>query len=371
MAEVVLATASERQAFVNKYMGEYIRESGFKPYMSRAETAIFRILTGSETQGASIVNMPLIRRLKGRGVEGSEVLEGNEEDMENFNDQVRTRWRRNGVVVPKSTSYRTELDLLGAARPMLKDWAAEKTRDQIIAHLNSIIVAGGTDADGMAQTDTSVTYLSASAAQRNAYLVANADRTLFGAAKSNGSSGVWATALGNVDSTNDKMSTAIQTLAKRMAKKADPHIKPFRTENGREYFVHLMGSYPFRDLKKDPVMEQANREARERGIDNPIFQDGDLIYDGVISHEVPELDEGSTIAGAGASGIDVQRTFLLGQSAIGIAWEQQPTPRTDPDRDYGFRPGVAVEELIGMKKASWGGTNYGVMEVIVASVADA
>lgn len=370
MAEVVLASASERQNFSTNYLAEYIRESGFKPYMGRNERSIFRILTGNETGGASIINVPLVRRLKGRGVVDSEVLEGNEEDLENFNDQIKTRWRRNGVVVPKSTSYRTELDLLGAAKPMLKDWASERMRDEIINNLNSIIIPGATDANGMAGTDTAVKYVDATAAQRNTYLVNNTDRILFGASKANGSSGVFATALATVDNTSDKMSTAIQSLAKRMAKRADPHIRPFRTEDGREYYVHLMGSLPFRDLKNDTAMQQANRDARERGIDNPIFQDGDLIWDGVISHEVPELDD-AILAGAGTGSIDVARTFLLGQSAIGIGWEQQPTPKTDPDRDYGFRPGVAIEELVGMKKLSWGGTNFGVMEVVVAAVADA
>jgi hypothetical protein len=253
---------------------------------------------------------------------------------------------------------------------MLSDWAANKTRDQIIATLGSTIIPGAADENGMAGTDTAVAYGSATAGQRNTYLANNSDRILFGAARANATSGVWATALGNIDGTNDRMSTGIQGLAKRMARTADPFIRPFRTEDGRDYFVHLMGSLPFRDLEADEPMVTANREARARGLDNPIFQGGDLMYGGVISHEVPELDT-AVIAGAGAGGVDVHRTYLLGQSAVGIAWEQAPTPRSDPDRDYGFRPGVAVEELIGMKKLSRGGTNYGVVEVLVAAPADA
>ncbi len=368
MAEVVLASASERQKWSNTYWSEYIRESGFMPYMRRSSNSIFRILTGGETGGASIVNVPLMGRLKGRGVTGSEVLEGNEEDLANFNDQVRTVWIRNGVVVPKSTSYRTEMDLLGAARDGLKAWAAENVRDSIIANLGSIIIPGATDANGLPGTDTSKVYADASAAERNAYLVANSDRILFGASKANSSSGVWATAAANIDNTADKLSTATISLAKRMARNADPHIRPFRTEDGREYFVLFAPSLPFRDLQADTAMQQANRDARERGLDNPIFQSGDLIWDGVIIREIPELP---VITGAGAGGIDIARSYLCGQSALAIAWEQQPTPRSDPDRDYGFRPGVATEELRGMKKVSWGGKNYAVQEIVSAAVADA
>lgn len=367
MAEVVLASASERQSWSTQYMREYIRESGLSPYMGRAQTSIFRILTGEGTT-ASIVNVPLINRLKGRGVLDAEVLEGNEEDLENFNDQVRTRWIRNGVVVPKSTSYRTEMDLLGAARPMLKDWAAENVRDSLLAALASIIVPGAADENGLPGTDTAVAYAAATAGQRNTYLVNNADRILFGKLKSNGSSGVWATALGNVDSTDDKMSTNIISLAKRTALKADPHIRPYRTTDGREYFVLFTPSEVFRDLQADTAMQQANRDARARGIDNPIFQDGDLMWNGVIIREIPEL---GIIAGAGAAGIDVARSYLCGQSAVAIAWGQQPTPRSDPDRDYGFRPGVATEELRGQKKVSSNGKNYAVVEIVTSATADA
>lgn len=365
MAEVVLASASERQSWSNQYLKDYIRESGLMPYMGRAQNSIFRILTGAGTD-ASVVNIPLLGKLRGRGVEGAEVLEGNEEDLENFNDQVRTRWIRNGVVVPKSTSYRTEMDLLGAARPMLKDWAAENVRDSLLAALGSIIIPGAPDENGLPGTDTAVRYADATAAQRNTYLANNADRILFGSARSNSSSGNFATSLGNVDGTNDRLTTGVISLAKRMAVKASPNIRPYRTTDGREYFVLFAASEAFRDLQNDTAMQQANRDARARGIDNPIFQDGDLMWNGVIVREIPEL---TTIAG-GAGGIPVARNYLCGQSAVAIAWGQQPTPRSDPDRDYGFRPGVATEELRGQKKVSSNGKNYAVVEILTSATAD-
>jgi len=368
MAEVVLASASQRQVWSNTFWKEYIRESGFSNYMSRESNAIFRILGDLDGKGGGIVNIPLLGRLKGRGVEGSEVLEGNEEDLENFNDQVRINWIRNGVVVPKSTSYLTELDLLGAAKAALKDWRAEKLRDRIIAALQSIIIPGTTDENGLPGMDSSVSYANATAAQRNTYLVNNTDRIQFGKLRSNSSSGVWATAAATIDNTDDKLTTALISTAKRLAKNADPHIRPFRIEDGREYYVLFANSLAFRDLQGDTAMQQANRDARERGIDNPIFQGGDLIWDGVIIREIPEL---GVISGAGAGGIDITRNFLCGQGSVALAWGQGPTPQSDMDRDYRFRPGVAMEELTGQKKVSWGGKNYGVVEIVTAAVADA
>ena len=59
------------------------------------------------------------------------ILDGNEEELTNFNCPISIDWRRNAVRVPKSTSYKTEIDLWGAAKEQLKSWEAEKLRDDI------------------------------------------------------------------------------------------------------------------------------------------------------------------------------------------------------------------------------------------------
>lgn len=379
MTEVVLASASEKQVWITKFLLEYVRESGFMPYMGVAEDNIIRIRNELKTEGGAYINIPLITRLKGRGVRGAEVLKGNEDDLGNFNDQVRIDWIRNGVKVPKSTSYKTDIDLFDAAKPALRTWDAELLRDDIIDALSSIIIPGAADANGIAGTDSAVLYGSASAAQRNAYLVANADRILFGNSKSNASSGVWATALGNVDSTNDKLTASTATLAKRMAKQAGRvdgtiNIRPFKSDAtaGREWYVMFCNSLGFRDLSADTTIINANTQARAREGDaidrNPLFQDGDLLYNGIIFREIPEIP---VIAGVGAAGIDVGFNFLCGQSAVTVAYGQDPTFRTDLKEDYEFRPGVAIEELRGYKKTSYAGKQYGLVTLINSAVADA
>lgn len=379
MAEVVLAQASEKQVWVTKFLREYVRESGFMPYMGTAEDNIIRIRNELKTEGGAYINVPLITRLKGRGVRGAEVLKGNEDDLGNFNDQVRIDWIRNAVKVPKSTSYKTDIDLFDAAKPALRTWDAELLRDDTIDALASIIIAGAADINGIAGTDSAVLYANASAAQRNAFLVANADRILFGNSKANASSGVWATALGNVDATNDKLTASTAMLAKRMARMAGKvdnsiNIRPYKSDAtaGREWFVMFCNSLSFRDLAADSTIIQANTQARAREGDaierNPLFQDGDLLYNGIIFREIPEIP---VIPGVGNGGIDVGFNFLCGQSAITVAYGQDPQFRTDTKEDYEFRPGVAIEELRGIKKTSYAGKQYGVVTLVNAAVADA
>ena len=75
MAEVVLASASEKQIWVTKYLQEYVRESSLLPYMGTGETSIIRIRSELQSEGGKYVNIPLLTRLKGRGVRGAETAQ--------------------------------------------------------------------------------------------------------------------------------------------------------------------------------------------------------------------------------------------------------------------------------------------------------
>lgn len=371
MAETTLLTASEKQVWISNYFKEYVRASGFKPYMGASPESIINVKYELQNESGKTINIPLITRLKNSGVTGNGILQGNEEQLGNFNCAVTIDWRRNAVVVPKSTSFKTEIDLLSAARAMLKIWESEKLRDDIIAACFSVALG--------------VAYSASDATARNLWLTSNSDRVLYGALKSNASSGVHATALATVDTTADKMTTVIAELAKRMAKQADPHIRPFKIEDGREFFVMFMGSRNFRDLKLDAAMIAANRDARARegnGMDdNPLFQDGDLLKDGIIYREIPEIDDYASGVGmgldtAGDTSSAVRPSFLCGAQALAVAWGQEPTPRTDRLNDYEFRPGVAIEELLGVRKLFFAsgaaGVNkqHGMVTVFTSAAAD-
>lgn len=398
MTEVQLSPTSAVQKWRKQAIYEYVRASRFLPYTgpgsssassagSGKPTPIIQILSDLQGEGGNVINVPLIPRLKGQGVSGSQVLVGNEDNLLNYNANVATDWIRNGIVVPKSTSYKTDIDLWNAGKMTLGTWMAEKLRDNLIQTMGSVIIPGLTFTDptsGLQSPgpDQSVYYGNATAAQLNAYLVNNIDRILMGSLVGNTSSGVWATALANIDTTNDRGSTAMFNLAKRMAKNAGtpvgstvPHIRPYMTpDSGREYFVAFCAPNTFRDIQADAAMVAANTTSRARegnGMDkNPIFQDGDLIYNGVIYVDMPEL-AALTQVGVGNSGSNVDMNFMVGQQALVLAYSQMMRYITNKERDYEFRPGVAVEECRGTKKLSYNGTMLGVVPVLTSSVPDA
>jgi hypothetical protein len=376
LAEVVINSGlNETRWLINDYYKPYIRASGFDRYMGEGSDAIIRVFRENKTDGGKDIIVPLLGTIKNAGVSDGQVLEGNEVDLEQFVDKVTCRWRRNAVKVPKSSSYRSNMDILRVAGPSLRDWAARIVlKTGLIDNLNGIVVPGATGADGYAAPDTVVTYANATAGQRNAFIVANADRVQFGELVSNASSGVMATALATLDSTNDKMSTAILDLAReRASATADisatgPAINPYMTREGEEWYVVFVQRRQMRDLRQDTAMVAANREAMERGKDNPLFRNGDLLWNGMIIKEIADLP---VIAGAGGSGIDVAQATLVGQSALAVAWGQMPRLITDNDQDYEFRPARAIEECIGIKKTSFEGVQYGAYSIFTAAAESA
>lgn len=354
--------------WTSKFWTEYLRENQFAPYFGSTMDAMIQLNTDLENkQGDSFV-FPTVRNLVGAGVTGNTVLEGNEEVLNARSLKVAISLIRHAVAVSKWDAQKSIVNLLEAAKPALRNWAANKLRTDIITALGAIT----------ADANTWFTYAAASAGQRNTWLTNNADRVLFGATKSNAVSNVMATALATVDNTADKMTAAQLTLAKRLARTATPKIRPIRTKGDEEWYVVFVPSLVFRDLMTDTTIINSLQYAWNRGADNPLFTAGDILYDGLIIREIPELPvlhSGDT----GGSTIDVGFSYLCGAQAIGIAWAEKTQPITNK-RDYSFFTGVGVEEIRGVEKLRFGKdattdttapVDNGIFTIVSAAVADA
>jgi N4-gp56 family major capsid protein len=324
----------------------------FSPYMSEGLTAIIRIRNELKAGGEDM-NIPLVTRLRGAGV-ATGTLVGNEEKIDNYGMRLRMEWARHAIVTIKSETQKDSADIFGEAKPLLSDWGKELQRDELIAALMALPTetlptsSGGVRVNG-------IQYDLATAAQRNTWNADNSDRVLYGAATSNYNA-THATALANIDTTNDKFTATNLSLLKRVAMNADPRIRPYRTEDGYEHFVAFAGTNAFRDLKIS--LETINKDARPReqaGLKNPIFQDGDQIYDGVIVRCVPEISSfvtnvWTTLLTAGASSARVEPVFLCGQQAAVFGWGQMAKPTFRKEDDYGFITGVGIEMAYGVGK---------------------
>ena len=356
MAFSTVQTNNKLVKYTQEINREYVRENMFSPYMGEAVNSIIRLRMELKNGGEQM-NIPVVGRLTA-APKGSGTLVGNEEKIDNYGMRLWLDWARNAVTTNKAEKQRDSADIFGQAKPLLSDWGKELQRDEIIAALMALPSESqpanlGSDAG---QRVNGLMYDEATAGQRNTWNADNSDRVLYGNSTANYNA-THATALGNVDTTNDTFTANNLSLLKRIAKNAAPKIRPFKTKDGYEYFVAFCGTNPFRDLKADLKVINYSARAREgRGMDNnPLFQDGDQIYDGVIVREVPEISQfvsnvWTTLKTAGAASARVEPVFLCGQQALAMAWGQMARPTFRKEDDYGFIAGTGIEMAYGVGK---------------------
>lgn len=357
--------------FLSEFYQEYVRKSRFAPYTGTTANNIIVIKNGRQK-----INIPLVTRLKGAGVSGSSTLRGNGEAISNYAFELTPTYYRHAVEFDREEMEKPNIDLMKAARPLLMDWAMELQRDHIIQALGAIY--NGT---------TYANYSTATNAAMDTWLANNDDRVMFGAALSNHSSDDMSTSLGNIDTTNDKMTADIMSVAKRVAQTADPHIRPIRVNGDREMFVCFHDPYVFRNLSQDSAIRQAQREVGGNKAD-PIFLGGGFVYENILHLEVPEIASfidgtsgtngvwgGSATANglntAGGSSSRVGVSFLCGQQALGYGLGQNPRIIVDRLHDYEFQPGVAAELKHEIRKAYFNNVQHGVVTIFTSAATDA
>jgi hypothetical protein len=372
MADFKLAPASEKHVWSTKFLSDYVRTSGFVPYMGTGDTSIIRVNKDLTGQNGTTVHIPYYGALTGGGVTGDTPLIGAEEAMANYSIGIKATLRRHAVAVTENEKFKTDLDIANQARSALRDNRAQALKLDLIKMGTGVVVQGSSaDADGNYAEDIVKAFADASTGERNAYITANSDRVLFGASKSN-NTGTFSTSAANVDASADKLSAATLNLAKSMALSTTSlAINPYRTDdsNGRETFVLFVNTEGYRDLFNDPTIYAANKDARPRDVEsNPIFQSGDLIWNGIVIKCIPSIGVLSGVVGA--SSVPVGNAMLCGANALGVAWAKLPEPRVDT-RDYGHVHGLGILEIRGQTKMSVKGVQTGMVNIFHASQPDA
>lgn len=120
-------------------------------------------------------------------------------------------------------------------------------------------------------------------------------------------------------------------------------IEPFRTEDGNEYFGLAVDPFALMELKLyDTAWSQAQRDARERSADNPVFTGAAGMYDGVIlypTNRVPTSSNGS---------VNVADNVFFGAQALTRGYAFYPDWREEVS-DYGRQFGIATVMVKGEK----------------------
>lgn len=335
MTDTTVPTALRVKQWDDNYFTEFVRGNQFSKYFGTGSSSLIQLREDLTKKKGDTIVFQLLNRLTNAAVTDNATLNGNEEDLTQRSFPVTVHQYRNAVVAPDYEAQASILDLLSVGKDALMDWSLELLRDKIIAALYSI--------NGTA-------YGSVSEGNKDAWLVDNSDRVLFGALLSNNSANDHSASLANLDTTNDKLTYTIGSLAKRIAKTANPRIRPIRsTTDGQEWYTMFCNSMAFRDLKAS--LATINKDAEIRGSTNPLFTDGDLTYDGVIYREIPEI---GNIGAVGAASAVCTANFLCGAQALGLAFARRWQAVSKKEDDYGDKPGVGVRGTFGVEKLRFG-----------------
>lgn len=386
MAFTTVQTNNKLIVFRKEVLSEYVRGNLFSPYMGSDITAIIRVvsdLNKGGKNGGEQINVPLRARLNGSAISIG-TLHGNEEQIDNYGMRAWIDWARKAVVINNAEEQKSSIDLFAEAKPALVDWGQELQRDEICdafyALPSEAAPAGLGSTNG--QRVNGILFDAASAVQRNTWLTDNVDRILIGNSNSaNLVAGNFASSLANITSAMT-VSGALATRIKRQAMIANPRLRPFKLkDNGTEWFVWFLGQEQFRDAQNDTDIKTANQNSRAREnqgyLKNPIFVDGDLLYDGIIIRQIPELTlrRPAFYTGAGAAGINVSPSFFCGQQAQVWAWGRTPMPTFLKEDDYQFQRGTGIQMAYGVakmfKKTPAGNLReWGVFTPFLAAVGD-
>ena len=366
MATTSVPTGMTVQQWDERYFTQYLNNNFFKPFMGTGSSKMIQVKEDLTKKPGDSVTFQLVNRLTGAATSQTGTLEGNEEAAKLRSFRLTINEYAKATRFKHFEAQKTAIDLRQASKDVLMDWNMELDRDKIIAALGSI---------------NGVAYGSATEPQKDAWLVDNVDRVLFGAARSNATTaaGDHSAGLLLVDTTNDKLTPSALSLMKRMAKEANPKIRPIKAKDdiaSSDYYVVMAPTQMIRDLAENTAFSQANRDARQRGTDNPVFTGANYIYDNLAIYEIEDIP---SLGAVGASSAVVRPCYLLGAQALAMAWAMRPETVVDETFDYRREVGIAVKQWYEIDKMRFGsGTNdtddlkdHGVVTGYFAAAADA
>ena len=346
MAQTSLTTNARVVRYQNSFYREFIRSNKFSKYIGTNENSPIQLVEDLQKARGQDVYIYLVNKLgatraNGKIRTGYQTLKGNETPMSLRSNKLTINLSRFAVTIWESDKQFSAIDLVEARDAVIKDDAKIDFRDRIITSLGSMSIDGNTH---YAYADADETTI------KDVWVANNSDRILFGAAAAGYTD--HSADLLLLDTTADIVNEANLKLLKDKAKTANPIIRPIKVRDDEEWYVVFLPTKLFRQAQT--ALAQLNREAwvRASGENNPLFTGGDLICDGMVIKEIPEI---SALAGTPGSGgtTSVAPAYLVGAQALGYAVALRSKVIEDTD-DYGEVNGAGIKMLDQVAKLYFG-----------------
>jgi N4-gp56 family major capsid protein len=293
-------------------------------------------------------------QLAGGGVLGDGTLEGNEEALTVFSDNILIDQLRHAVRTGgRMSQQRVPFDIREEARVGLTDWWADRIDTAFFNH-----ICGFT-----AQSDLRYS-------GNNAILGPSTGRVFF-----QGAGLTTDELVASATSSNAFVLSAIDNLVTQ-AKLASPLIRPVSTELG-DYYVLFMHPLQVRDMRANTAAAGSWTDIQKAAMTggvverNPIFTGALGIYNGVILHESPRVTRGVNSTTSVTVTLAI-RSVLCGAQAAAIAFGQDNSDEqmtwTEEFFDYGNQLGVSGGCIYGIKKTQFNSTDFGTLVYVTSAV---
>jgi N4-gp56 family major capsid protein len=300
------------------------------------------------------ITQGLRMQLTGAGISGDGTLEGNEEALSTYSDnllidQLRHAVRSDG----KMSEQRIPFSIREEARMGLQDWWADRIDKSCINQL-----CGNTG-----QTDTRFTGMNATIAPSSGNIVYGDGQTTEANVASHSASAI--------------MSLKYIDYAVALAKTNTPAIRPLKID-GEEKYVMFLHPFTVTDLRTSTTTGQwldIQKAAMQGGqiSKNPIYTGALGEYNGVVLHEsarIPLTTQSATYSASNQEG--VYRNIFCGAQAgmIGFGQNNSENKMTWVEElfDYGNQLGVSAGLIWGMKKTVFNSLDFSTIAIPVYSI---
>lgn len=286
-----------------KLVREALKQTYVRRFMGHTSDHIVQMKQDAKKAPGDRITCGLRMQLTAAGVAGDATLEGNEEALTTFTDNVFIDQLRHAVrTAGKMSEQRVPFDVREEARAGLVDWWADRIDTWFFNQ-----VCGNT-----AVTDVRFTGMQAPTAPSG---TVGGIRKLFPTGSSNDES----------VSSVDLFQLSFIDRAVAHAKVATPQIRPVKS-NGDEYYVMFLHPFQAFALRTDATAgritwfeaQKARVAGGEIGDKNGIFSGALGCYNGVILHESTRVPNGIH-SGTGAVLPNIRRAVLCGAQAVLMA----------------------------------------------------
>lgn len=323
-----------------KLAREALKATWFGKFIGDSSDDLVQVFDETKKSAGDRITVILCMQLTGDGVLGDGTLEGNEEALTTYTDNLFIDQLRHAVrSAGKASDQRISFSVREEAMMGLKDWWAGRLDT---AFFNQI--CGNT-----AQTDTRYTGNNATIAPDSAHVYRPNSR-----------------ANDQSLTTGDEMTLPLIDVLVGMAKLMTPVIRPLKV-NGEDKYVMFLHTNQVTQLRTNTstgqwldIQKAAITGDGSKG--NPIMTGALGEYNGVVLHESTRVTLGVN-SSTGVAVSNTRRAVLCGAQAATVAFGQgQSFEEFDWNEelfDYGNQLGVESGCIFGIKKLRFNSADFG------------